>query len=164
MDVFCCIRLLLDFTLKRVELNALVCKSLIIVRFFCCCVKGSQRPSRNISVWIWCVFKEQTRSNSFIPAEYCGGYMQTFHFFPCGFTQLTNNKELLLDEVEHDIINYQNRVDFFFTVTSTKYQRQKMNICKRRHWGEITKFINSYERDSSIKWNLKGFCAKCYSL
>ena len=55
-------------------------------------------------------------------------------------------------------------VDSFFTVTSTKYQRQKMEIWKWRHWGEITKFINSYERDSSIKWNLKGFSAKCYCL
>ena len=145
MDVFCCIRLLLDFTLKRVELNALVCKSLIIVRFFCCCVKGSQRPSRNISVWIWCVFKEQTRSNSFIPAEYCGGYMQTFHFFPCGFTQLTNNKELLLDEVEHDIISYQNRVDFFLPLPA-------LNINVKR-WIYVNEDIEGKLRNLSIVMN-----------
>ena len=35
--------------------------------------------------------------------------MQTFCFFLFGFTQLKNNKQLLLDEVEHDIMNYQNQ-------------------------------------------------------
>ena len=37
-----------------------------------------------------CVSKEHTSSNSFVPAEYCDGYIQTLCFVCIRFTQLRN--------------------------------------------------------------------------